>query len=122
LTKLEPIDTASIGKHAQVSDEKEAYVQLEKTQTYRIGVGARAHSPNISSFFIEVIIKLSSEIGKVDLRRLEKALMCLKALKARGYTLAYEDDDCISCELVTEARNPDKEYQAIKVLMQEIYL
>ena len=122
LTKQEPIDSATLAKQAQDLEEKEAYIQLDKTQSYRIGMGARANPPTTPSFFVEVILNLSTERGKVDLQRLENILACLKTLKARGYTLNYEDNNYISCEKATEIQNPNKEYQAIKALMQEIHL
>jgi len=110
-----------LAKQAQNSKE-EAYVQLDKTQIYRIGVGARVNPPSTSSFFMEVIIKLSAENDEVDLQRLENTLACLKALKARGYTLAYENGNCISCETTTAVQHPKEEYQAIKAVMQEAHL
>jgi hypothetical protein len=121
LTKKEPIDTAMLAKQAQNSQEKEAFTQIEKTQSYRIGVGARA-TPPAPSFFLEVIINLSTETGKVDLQRLENILRCLKKLKARGYALTYEDNNCISCETSIYIQNPNKECREIRKLIQEIPL
>ena len=121
MTKPTSFDTAALAKQAQNSKEKEAYQQLEKTQTYRIGVGARANPP-APSFFVEIIINLSTENGEVDLQHLEKTLKCLKALKARRYTLTYEDGNCISCETSTAIQSPHEEYLVIKALMQQAHL
>jgi hypothetical protein len=112
------IDTAALSQQATSSIAKEAYLQLEKTQAYRIGVGARATLPTNSSFFVEINFSLSSEDGKVDLQRLENILACLKALEARGYTLTYDDSNCISCETKENVLNPNEEYREIKVLIE----
>jgi len=112
------IDTAALSEQAISSKAKEAYLQLEKKQTYRIGVGARATLPTKSSFFLEINFSLSSTDGKVDLQRLEKILACLKALEARGYMLTYDDSNCISCETKKNVQNPNEEYRTIKVLIE----
>jgi predicted Zn-ribbon and HTH transcriptional regulator len=122
VTKREPIDIAALAKQAQVSEEKEAYIQLDKTQSYRIGMGARANPPAMPSFFVEVILNLSTKNRNVDLQRLENILACLKTLKARGYTLICEDSNCISCETAFDIQNSNREYQAIKAVMQTINL
>ncbi len=122
MTKPTTMDAVALSKKAQGSVEKEAYVQLEKTSTYRIGVGARANPPTLPSFFVEVIINLSTNNRQVDLQRLENTLTCLKSLKARGYALTYEDGSCISCETMSTLQNPNEEYKAIKALMQEAHL
>ncbi len=122
MTKQESIDATALSEKAQGSIEKEAYVQLKKTTTYRLGVGARAKPPNLPSFFVEVIINLSPDNRQVDLLRLENSVACLKLLKARGYTLTYEDDSCISCETTSACQDPNEEYKAIKALIQKAHL
>ena len=117
----QPMDASALSKRAQGSIEKEAYVQLEKTTTYRIGVGARASPSTMPSFFVEVIINLSKD-RQVDLKQLEKTLSCLKSLKDRGYTLTYEDGGSISCEITCTVEDPNEEYKTIKSLIQIAHL
>jgi hypothetical protein len=121
LTKQEPIEIMMLAKQAQVSEDKEVYVQLEKTRSFRIGMGSRAQPPMLS-FFIEVIINLSTENMEVNLQRLENIFSCLKTLKAREYTLCFEDNNCISCEKAIEQQNLDEEYRSVKTLMQKVHL
>ncbi len=121
LTQTNSIDTASLAKDAAQSKHKETYHLLEKNQAYRIGVGARAKMPTPPSFFVEAIINMATD-GEVNLIQLERILQCLKTLKDRGYTLTYEDGNCISCETTTPIQDADKEYRAIKTLLQSAHI
>ncbi len=119
MTQINPIDTASLARDAAQSKHKETYRLLEKNQTYRIGIGARAKTPTPPYFFVEAIINLSQD-GEVNLTRLEKILQCLKALRARGYSLTYEDCNCISCETAHPIQDPNEEYRTIRELMKAV--
>jgi hypothetical protein len=116
----EHIATAALAKQAKASPDKEAYKQLEKTSLYRIGVGARAEAGG-ASFFLEVLLALSAGSDEVDLGHLEKALNCLKTLKARGYLLTFEDNNKISCEATLKVGNPNQEYLAVKSVLKSIF-
>ena len=122
MTKPKPIDTKNMAEEARTSKLKETYRLLEKNQTYRIGVGARANLPETSSFFVEVVLNLAAENGEVDVARLEKILAFLKAIKARGYSLTFEDGNCISCETTAAVENPSEEYFALKTMMKTTLL
>jgi hypothetical protein len=115
--QTKPIDTKALIEEAKTSRDKEAYKLLEKTPSYRIGVGARTDSLNPPSFFIEVIVKLSTENGEVNLPRLEKTLCLLRALQTRGYSLTYQDDNSISCETTRSIHEISQEYDAAKLLI-----
>lgn len=95
-TKL--IDANTLTEKAENSQDREAYKLLDKNRFYRIGVGARINSPTQPSFFIELIIKLSTGNGKVNIHHLKRMLILLEALQNAGYTLTYQDDNSISCE------------------------
>ena len=120
MNQTKPIDTKALMEEAKTSRDKEAYKLLEKTPSYRIGVGARTDSPNPPSFFIEVIVKLSTENGEVNLPRLEKTLRLLKALQTRGYSLTYQDDNSISCETTTSIHEISQEYDAAKSIINRM--
>ncbi len=122
LEKREPATTQNLTEQAKNSKEKEAYQQLEKTQSYRIGVGARTNQPTTPSFFVEIIINLSTKEKEVNLQHLEKMLTLLKALKNKGYTLTYEDNVGISCEMAHPTLNLNREYQEIRTIIQEAKL
>jgi hypothetical protein len=111
------IDAKALIEEAKISKDKEAYKQLEKTTSYRIGVGARFESSNPPSFFIEVIVKLSTENGEVNPPCLEKTLLLLEALQTRGYSLTYQDDNSISCETTTSIHEISQEYEAAKSII-----
>jgi hypothetical protein len=117
MTHQDRINIKQLQQIAEDSTNSETYQPLDKTKHYRIGVGARATSPP-PSFFIEVIINLSDESKRVDLPRLKKALVFLRMLDERGYSLFYESDNCISCETKTDSAKINQEYIAVKTLIE----
>ena len=119
LKKVNPIDTRALAENAKASKDKETYRTLEKNSAYRIGVGARASSTDALSFFIEVLINLSAKANEVDLAQLEKALQSLKVLHSRGYGLAFEDCNCVSCEK-GPIQDPNEEYLSAKSILRSL--
>jgi hypothetical protein len=117
MNQAKPIDSKSLMEEAKNSRDKEAYKLLEKTLSHRIGIGARADSPKPSTFFVEVVVKLSSENEEVNLPHLEKTLRLLKALQKRSYVLTYQDDNSISCEKTISILKIHHEYTQAKSIV-----
>jgi len=117
MNQLKSIDTKALIEEAKTSRDKEAYTLLEKTPSYRIGVGARVTSLDSPSFFIEIIIKLSTENDEVNLQCFEKTLCLLKALQTRGYSLIYQDHS-ISCETTRSINEISQEYASAKSIIK----
>ncbi len=113
-----PADTAALLKKARESEHKEAYQPLDKNRNFRIGIGVRLTMPNSPSFFVEILIYLCPSSSAPDLELLENSLICLKALKARNYTLISQDGNCISCEKTVPVQNLAAEYAAVTALMK----
>jgi hypothetical protein len=120
LTQTKPIDTKALIEEATTSRDKETYKPLEKTPSYRIGVGARTDSTDVTFFFIEVLIALTVETCEVDILRLEKMLNCLKMLQVKGYALAFEDGNFVSCEKKS-VQDPNEEYNIIKLTLKTAF-
>jgi hypothetical protein len=118
LKKDEAINPEKLFKEAEIAEHKDAYKQLEKNEIFRMGVGARANPLEEPPFFVEVNIKLSKESGEVDLLKLSKALNCLKSLQAKGYSLTYQDDTCISCEKTKNPENLTEECNEVITLLK----
>ncbi len=118
MRQTNPADTEARTENALRSRLEEAYLLLEKNSCFRIGVGVRADSPNASIFFVEIVLSLSSENAEVYLGRLEKVLGCLKKLQTRGYTLSYEDGNCVSCE--KPVQDPNAEISAAKIILESL--
>jgi hypothetical protein len=118
LRKSKLIDADALIEEAKTSEHKEAYRLLERNRTFRVGVGARVDSSYAPSFFVEIIISLCPNSSEVDLQNLEKTLLCLKALKAREYSLICQDGNCISCERSLSAQSLPTEYEAVKSLVE----
>ncbi|MCW4017582.1 MAG: hypothetical protein NWF00_02680 [Candidatus Bathyarchaeota archaeon] len=121
MIKNTTINSNALAKEAKVSKNKETYKLIEKNQIYRIGVGARADSTDAPSFFIEVLVSLSAGSGEVDLSYLKKALTCLKTLQSKGYLLAFEDGNIVSCEK-KRLHDLNEEYLAVKSLLKTAFV
>jgi len=122
MDKERTIDIQALQKDAGNSEHKEAYRVLDKSSSYRIGVGARLTSSGRPSFFLEVVVQSCLESSEVDLQLLEKNLMFLKELKARGYSLNYEGDGSIYCEVTVSPKNIASEYENIRLTIRNIFL
>lgn len=118
VTQNKPINLEALIKEAKTCKEKEAYIQLEKTAIYRIGVGARADSSDSPSFFLELVLKLSQENSELDLPRLEKNLAFLKTLQTRGYAITYQDNNSVLCEIKSSNQEIYLEYTTVKTLAE----
>ena len=116
---IQAINPKELLEKAKNSKDKETYIPLYKTPTYRIGAGVRA-KPNSPTFFIEIIVNLSDKTKKVNLDKLEKTSRCLKLLQARKYTLTYEYDNSIVCEKTNESQKLNEGYQFARLLLEQL--
>jgi hypothetical protein len=115
------LDATTLLKEAEASEHQEAYRTLKKSLNYRIGVGVRFTPSNLPHFFVEILIYLSSDERRVDLQVLEKSLSCLRELQARKFKMAFQDDNCISCELQISEEQLTTEYELCKALTKKIF-
>jgi len=114
------IDVQALQDEAKNSEHKESYRALERSPNYRIGVGVRLASLGHPSFFLEVEIYLCPD-SRVNIASLEKNLMFLRELQARGYSMTCQDDQCISCETTVSPQNLAAEYETIKSITKRIF-
>jgi len=99
------------------SGQDEVYRELDRGRAWKVGVVARRAGTDRWDLLIEVIILLFPEPPEVEIPRLEASLMCLKDLDALGYSLAHEDNGCVSCELkVTTKRFDEKRKKVLAIL------
>jgi hypothetical protein len=110
LDQAKLIDTKSLIEEARASKGNEAFIVMEKTIYYRIGIGVRTDVLARPSFFVEIIISLSKGNDEVRLPHLEKMLSLLKALQGEGYKLTFQDDDNIACEKTVPDLEISQEY------------
>jgi hypothetical protein len=120
MDKEKTIDIQALQKDAENSEHGEAYGVLDRSSNYRIGVGARLTPSGQPLFFLEVVVQSCVESSEVDLQLLEKSLVFLKELKARGYTLNCEGDGSISCEVTVSPHNIASEYETIRLTIKNI--
>jgi len=121
VNQLGRIDLHALVTDAEASDHGEAYRVLERSAIYRIGVGARLPPSGPTVFFIEVLVHACQD-AEVDLRLLEQALRFFEALKARGYSLRWEDDASVSGEIVVSPQTLASEYEALSSQIKQVFL
>ena len=98
------------------SEDRESYRIIERKKNYRIGAGAELEPSGQPLFFIEVIIHLFPELSNVDLALLEKDLLFLKELKARGYSITSQDDNFVTCQKSVKPEGLIAEYEVLKLI------
>jgi hypothetical protein len=103
-------------KEAESSENQEVYFSIDKNRNCRIGVIARSTRSKSPRFFIEVIVCLFPNYGKVDLQSLKREIAFLEELHKRNYSLTCQDGNYISCEMEVSINNLAEEYRAIKML------
>ncbi|MCJ7560283.1 hypothetical protein MUO79_06655 [Candidatus Bathyarchaeota archaeon] len=115
------IDVNKLISEASSSEHKESYQTLDRDANFRIGVGARTVPQNNPSFFVEILIRLSSDSSELDLDVLEKCLVVLKAFRARGFKEVFQDDNCVSCEAQVSSADLLKEYEMAKTVVRSVF-
>ncbi len=121
MKETELIDVQALEREAKNSEHKESYRVIEKSRSYRIGVGVRLASSGQPSFFLEALVYVCPNSPSVDISLLEKNLMLLKELQARGYSMSCQDDSCISCETTVPPQNLAAELETIKSTIGRIF-
>jgi len=118
MTQKNIIDIQALEDKAKNSEHKESFRELEKSQNYRIGIGARLLSSDRLSHFIEVVIYFCPGPG-VNASLMEKNLKLIKELEASGYSLNSDDDSCIYCEADINADKLDLEYKNVRSIIKK---
>lgn len=119
MRKAKGINIHSLQEEAKKSEDNEAFTVLARMQNCRIGVGARLETPENTAFFVEVIVTLCASHHPVNLDLVEKNLLLLRRLEARGYVLNCEEDICISCELSVPSKNLIAENKATSSIVKK---
>jgi hypothetical protein len=115
------INPSALAAEAESSEHKEAYKLLYRNARFRIGSGARITSPNNPTFFLEILIHLTSENNEVDMQVLEKTTSTLKELQARNFKTTFQDNNCISCEAAVAKEKLKTEYEWAKTMVNSIF-
>jgi hypothetical protein len=98
------------------SEDRESYRIIERNKNYRIGAGVELAPSGQPLFFIEVIVHLCEDLCNVDLTLLDRNLLFLKELRARGYSILSHDDSFVYCQKSVKPDDLIPEYEAIKLL------
>jgi hypothetical protein len=115
------LDVRNLLEQAQRAEDGEAFKELERTENYRIGVGARALPPkNTTGIFFELLVPLLTGPA-VDLDLIEGGLQLMRKLSERGYRLSLLDGNCVACEARIEIDRVEAELKAVKELANKAF-
>jgi len=108
LATSDNIDERHLTKEARASEHGEAYRAMEKSDGYRIGIGARVNGGLV--YFVEVVVPATSG-PQVELGEMERSLDVLKRLEEEGFTLTPQEDGSISGELLVFKARLEEAYE-----------
>ncbi len=118
MNKDNGIDLSLLKEDAGKSDNHEAFQVLTALRNCRIGVGTALDSSGNYTFFIEALVSLSKGLHKVNLASIDENLRVLRQLEEKGYTLACEEDGCITAELTISEEDFVEECEAVVKIME----
>ncbi|MCX8188675.1 MAG: hypothetical protein N3F64_03115 [Nitrososphaeria archaeon] len=121
MRKNKLVDIESTIEKAKALRQKEAYQILDKKANYVIGIGAKNITSKTPSFFIEIILILCPKSGKLDLKILEKWLLCLQKLYALNYSLTCQEDNTIICNITIGRDKLEEEYKNVKSFLNQFF-
>lgn len=118
MENTEKINIQALVRKAKSNEHREAYISLDKSRKYRIGVVART-TPLKSQVSIEIIVYLPNH-GQVDLLDLKRKVTFLEELQKRNYSLLYQEGNLIVCENEVSANKLTEEYKTVKMLTRKV--
>jgi hypothetical protein len=111
------IDAASLVKEASASEQKESYRLIEKTQSYRIGIGVRL-SPRPPSFFLEIIIYHLPVNENPSRSNSQQQRPLFKRLRQRGYVVSCQEETNTALERILPQDSLATEVHFLKSLVK----
>ena len=81
---------------------------MEKSDDYRIGIGARVNGGLV--YFVEVVVPVTSG-PQVELGEMERRLDVLKRLEKEVFTLTPQEDGSVSGELLVSMAGLKEAYE-----------
>ena len=101
----------------QEDNKLEAYRNLQRKDSYKIGVAARINSETNIDYIMEVSIRLCSSNSVLNLDNLRRKVSIMDKLQLNGYEIGCEDDNYIYCEKNIE----ESELMTENTFVQEIF-
>ena len=114
------VNTEVLLKAIENAETKEVCFVLSKSKNLRVGAGARLESSAQPSLFIEVVVGMCSNSEAPDLAKIEKSVLLLKELRARGFSMTCGDDGSITCEKEVNAQEMDEECEAVRDAIKKV--
>lgn len=94
------LDLEALATAARKAEDGEAYREVSRSASHRMGVVASVYPSNCVYYALECTFRLFPADAGVEPTRLARAASVTQALRGRGYDLAHLDGGWISCEKV----------------------
>lgn len=91
------LDLDALASAARLAEDGEAYREISRSATHRIGVMASVYPSQCVYYSLECTFRMFPDDGGVEPAHLAQATDATRALQARGYDLAHLDGGWISC-------------------------
>ncbi|MFW6304613.1 MAG: hypothetical protein ACOC1V_02420 [Candidatus Saliniplasma sp.] len=114
------VDTSKLIEKAKGDDLKESYEVILKKKDYRIGVGARVDESQENTFFIEVVVPISSGEGELNMDRMKRRVDLLEKFEEYDYRMKCEKDNSVVCEKNVSEEGIEKEYQRLTCFLDKL--
>ncbi len=98
------VDCSALEAEARMSEDSEAYVQLFRTESCRIGATATVRNDRDTTFTVEILINAMKGDSPDLVSELNRLLETIRTLKERNFSLLHQDDGWI---LVSKESNPE---------------
>lgn len=107
------VDCGELEAAARSSDDGEAYIQLFRSESCRIGATANIQLNGEVSFSVEVLINAMKVDSPELLSELSGLLETIRALKERGFSLCHQDDGWILASKESRADSINDELDGV---------
>lgn len=91
-------EMADLAERARAAEDREAYQELSRGASHRVGVVASVFPSNCVYYAVEGTFRLFPEDAIVVPTHLDRAATVTRTLQERGYDLVHLDGGWISCE------------------------
>lgn len=112
------VDSKSLLKRARRSAGGEAYASIAKAPGFRVGVGARMVRGRDPSVFVEIVLDPFPERPRVNPGCLANEGEIIAQLEARGYAIACDEDNTVTCERPVDREGATREVREVLRMLE----
>lgn len=108
------VDLEALAAAARNAESGEAYHEISKDATHRLGVVASVYPSNCVYYTLECTFRLFPADAGVEPSRLARAARAAEVLQEKGYDLAHLDGGWVSCEKIVPPEDVTAEAEFLR--------